>query len=468
MQFDEFDKKIKEAAEHHHPTYDEKAWEKMEMLLDEHMPVKKDDRRKFIFLLLFLFIIGSGAFLLIRYGGQSKFPGTEGQKTSSPPGNNTAITESATTDKIDKTTDNKIAPEKTITNEKGSEATDKKIESGQLHDVNNPSTADAVHPETGNDGIKNGLPSITTAASTTKQRKTDITNPYLPKKPFGTHLHRNIIRNRSNDPLAEENSKQAITLPADNSKLINGKTETRPLREADSGSQPDSAGQLKPELQNTKEAEKNNPAIAKKEIKRPGIQKRSPFAISFTVGPDLSVVGFKEPGKVRMKYGAGLGYTYKAFTLRSGFYVSRKIYTAGAADYHPYYSRVEEIDGDCKVYEIPVTVSYNFSRATNHNWFASTGLSSYLMKRESYAYLYKDPSTGNTDYYYKTWNNKNKHYFSVLNISGGYERIFSKRLSLIVEPYVQIPLSGVGNGKMKLNSAGLLFTVNVNPFTSRK
>ena len=35
MQFDDFDKKIKEAAEHHHPAYDEKAWDKMEKLLDQ-------------------------------------------------------------------------------------------------------------------------------------------------------------------------------------------------------------------------------------------------------------------------------------------------------------------------------------------------------------------------------------------------------------------------------------------------
>ena len=121
MQFDEFDKKIKDAAEHHHPAYDEKAWEKMEMLLDEHMPVKKDDRRKFIFLLLFLFIIGSGAFLLIRYGGQSKIPGTDRKNVSLPAEQNTSAAKNATTNKIDQSADNKIAAEKTIPDEKSSE-----------------------------------------------------------------------------------------------------------------------------------------------------------------------------------------------------------------------------------------------------------------------------------------------------------------------------------------------------------
>ena len=467
MQFDEFDKKIKDAAEHHHPTYDEKAWEKMEMLLDEHMPVKKDDRRKFIFLLLFLFIIGSGAFLLIRYGGQSKIPGTDRKNVSLPAEQNTSAAKNATTNNIDQSADTKIAAEKTIPDEKSSEVKDKSIESSQPRDANNAST-DEGQLKNGDAVIKNGLPSITPTVTTTQQRKTDIHSPRFPKKYFGVPLRKNEVDNRGSDPLPAENKQTVITTPPVNSSVSNENTESVPLTGVETRSQPDSTTAIKTELPNAKEAEKNSPMSAKKEIKKPGKQNRSPFAVSFTVGPELSVVGIKEPGKVRMKYGAGVGYTYRAFTLRSGFYVSRKIYTAGASDYHPYYARVQEIDGDCKVYEIPVTVSYSFSRASNHNWFASTGLSSYLMKRESYGYLYKDPATGNSDYYYKTWNNKNKHYFSVLNISGGYERIFSKRLSLIVEPYVQVPLSGVGNGKMKLNSAGMLFTVNVNPFTSRK
>ena len=38
MQFEKFDKKIREAADHHHPAYDDNAWDKMEKLLNKHMP----------------------------------------------------------------------------------------------------------------------------------------------------------------------------------------------------------------------------------------------------------------------------------------------------------------------------------------------------------------------------------------------------------------------------------------------
>ena len=39
---DEIHKKIKDAADQYHPAYDDNAWSKMEQLLDEHLPIKKD------------------------------------------------------------------------------------------------------------------------------------------------------------------------------------------------------------------------------------------------------------------------------------------------------------------------------------------------------------------------------------------------------------------------------------------
>src|ERR1022692_2692737 len=49
---DEINKKISEAADQYHPAYDDKAWEMMERMLDEHLPQKKDRRKLFYFLVL--------------------------------------------------------------------------------------------------------------------------------------------------------------------------------------------------------------------------------------------------------------------------------------------------------------------------------------------------------------------------------------------------------------------------------
>ena len=48
MWSDELHKKMEEAENNSDSSNHEKAWEKMELLLDEHLPVKKK-RRRFIF-----------------------------------------------------------------------------------------------------------------------------------------------------------------------------------------------------------------------------------------------------------------------------------------------------------------------------------------------------------------------------------------------------------------------------------
>src|SRR5665647_1374883 len=53
---EEINKKIKGAADQYQPAYDDKAWDKMEQILDEHLPQKKDNRRIIFFILLFLFL----------------------------------------------------------------------------------------------------------------------------------------------------------------------------------------------------------------------------------------------------------------------------------------------------------------------------------------------------------------------------------------------------------------------------
>jgi hypothetical protein len=83
------------------------------------------------------------------------------------------------------------------------------------------------------------------------------------------------------------------------------------------------------------------------------------------------------------------------------------------------------------------------------------------MKKEIYKYEYYYPNNPNPYYYTKTINNQNKHYFSVLTLSGGYQRRINKTLSFTAEPYVKLPLGGVGYGRVKLSSVGVLFSANI-------
>ena len=203
--------------------------------------------------------------------------------------------------------------------------------------------------------------------------------------------------------------------------------------------------------------------------------KSSAFFFTATAGPDISFTRNDRPGKISPVLGVGLGYTFKErFTIRTGFYTASKIYTASPEAYHPpdifytYYPYLEKVEADCKVYEIPLTVSYNFGNNRKQNWFVSAGLSSYLMKRETYNYFYKNVPSGPTINSEWTIENENKHFFSVFTLSGGYQRQLSRSVSILAEPYVKLPAGGVGYGKVKLNSAGLLFSLGIKPFAVPK
>ena len=200
--------------------------------------------------------------------------------------------------------------------------------------------------------------------------------------------------------------------------------------------------------------------------KGPGSKNGLSFFVS--AGPDVSKAQNSKTGQVTMSWGLGVAYTLNRLTLKTGVFSANKIYWAGPDDYKLSYTPPPNLkfmgaDANCRVIEIPVKLSYSFAVKDRSNWFAGAGLSSYLMKREDYSYEFKS-NTGNSYYHSYETKNENKHYFSVLNLSGGYSYQLSHTISLSAEPYLEVPLTGIGAGKVHLNSGGVLFTVGVSPF----
>ncbi|MEO8568693.1 MAG: hypothetical protein ABI419_06145, partial [Ginsengibacter sp.] len=196
------------------------------------------------------------------------------------------------------------------------------------------------------------------------------------------------------------------------------------------------------------------------------------FSLNLSAGPDVSAVDLNNLGTFEILYGAGIGYKFgKRWQLRTGFYSVKKVYGARPSDYNPpsafwnYYPGLEDINADCAVTEIPLIINYTFRQNSRQAWFGSAGLSSYFMKRETYDYHSKTP-WGYQDKSYTIYR-ENKHYLSSVRISAGYEKTLNRAISISAEPYLNLPLSGIGYGKVKLNSAGLLFSVNVKPFAKK-
>lgn len=436
---DEINKKIKDAADQYHPAYDENAWDKMELLLDQHLPVEKKRKRKYFLILLTSLLLGGS--LLVIYYNQNKTLVKSSQKTETT--NNITATQSLTNkpdvNERDASSSN-ITAKASNTIKPISQLNQESINQHAKNSIN----------KTSGDKPGKALINTTRATSFNKHGKTNATIiPAAVGEDTGT-------KNR-----VEENSKNGDPGYVSNEHAF-FETETNILNNSN----------LRKKIPEIKDIDKGEVKLIGK-IVDPVVPNKSKrfknnFAITFSAGPDISSVGLDRAGTAALNFGAGISYALShRLTLRTGFYKAEKIYSASKDQYHvPSGGNIAylyNIDANCKVYEIPVTVSYNFGKVKNHQWFASAGLSSYLMKKESYDYYYKYPN-GNA--YTKSWSisNQNKHYFSVLDISAGYEYSFSKRASLIAEPYLKIPLSGIGAGKVNLNSAGMLFTFAFRPF----
>ena len=429
---DEYDKKIKEAAEHYHPAYDDTAWEKMSQLLDEHLPQKKE-RRKIFFILPSLLLVAALVFFVVMNNGK-KDASNIAQNVSSK--NNTE----------------KAVVEKTVLNSKEKKSS-----------LSAEPTTNSLLPKEAK--TKNDHHSI--SVSIQKANKT-ATNPVDENKEQ-ERVFKSDVAAKENElkqqPVStnknNENNKAVSSADVKSSTFNDSKS----VISDENNSASNKVAEEEKVAKNEKE--KTTPAI--KKSKKTSNSFTDNFGVSISAGPDISGVKANKIGKLTAVFGVGIGYSIsKDFSIRSGFYVSKKIYSVEGEDYNlpagnPTYGYLQNVNANCTVYEIPVKADYHFTRIKNHNWFISTGLSSYLMKKENYDYYYKTV-TGET--YDKDWtiNNKNKHFFSVLSFSGGYEYFFNKQFSFAAEPYINLPLKGIGVGKVKLNSGGILFTLKMKLF----
>lgn len=462
MQSEEFDKKVREAASHHHPAYDEQAWDKMHKLLDKHLPEEKDDRRRIIFYLLFFLLLGGGIWLLLGKLGEQ--------------------------------------PQKPISTQ------------ARQKDAHTSSGGNNV---TGEIEGRNNQPRQTTTVSA--KEVTIAGTPANTTKTTSQNQHSNFLSNKKmNNPVPVTDKIIAVLSGKESNKNINAGKEVQKNSDKDELS-PDQQQKVKEELANRKESilpgvitnkktenqpsanEKADTTILNKSIVQDSVavnsvnktakkqadkkdkdkktknKKSNFFFVSLSAGPDVSYTTGGQLGTTKLTGGIGLGYTYKnRISVRTGFFSGRKVYAASPDAYNPpaifwnYYPYLEKVDANCKVYEIPVLASYHFGKPGKQHWFVSAGLSSLIMKQEDYHYAYKYTPNGATLYRDWTVKNENKHFFSVATVSGGYQKSIGKSITFTAEPYLKLPLGGVGYGRVKLNSTGILFSVSVKPFQQNK
>jgi hypothetical protein len=192
------------------------------------------------------------------------------------------------------------------------------------------------------------------------------------------------------------------------------------------------------------------------------------FAVRFGFSPDISSTGLKNLTKPGTAVSLLIEYSFlPKLYFQTGLVRSSKVYNAKAGEYewpddwNNQKARPTSIDALCKVIEIPLNLRFDISQNERSRWFVSAGASSYYMQKEKYDYNYPAHSYGILWPDYKT--STGWYWLSHLNASAGFEYRFSKKLSLLAEPYVRVPVKKVGYGKVDLFSAGMWFSIRYTP-----
>ncbi|MBT1710125.1 hypothetical protein KK062_17900 [Fulvivirgaceae bacterium PWU5] len=214
-----------------------------------------------------------------------------------------------------------------------------------------------------------------------------------------------------------------------------------------------------------KEAEKKDTTqvvAAQEEEEKQEKAKVLRWYIKLPVSPDFSTIGYKRPGKSGINVGLLVEFMpMKRIGITAGAIWSRKIYTSKNPEKTygsgPYTVKADWLDGECRVLDLPLNVTYYIRPEARTNFSITTGVSSYIMLNEDYTYGVKGPTQ---DYIYnETFTRKNNDWASMLNISIGIQHRLSRRFQVQAEPFLKAPLSGVGEGKVDLVSSGVFFSL---------
>ena len=447
MWSEQWDDKIREAAGQAEPASGmEQGWQGMEPLLDKHLPQDRKKRR--FFLLLFLLATSAGSvFLALEPGkmSQKATPASElsqvlpsqRRSTDQPAGADQPLQQQLPLD-----SSSHIAP--------GVAATDILITKTADRTQNKP--MDLAQKQT-----TNRIPKATTNST---QKQTTAGDLKLPLNP----THRATSASTETLPPALHTSTENSVLPY--TPNTQKQEESNSLLPASTPvlSNESLTDSMHTSIDSSANADDEAPSAPKRTR-----EKNPRWAISAVVGADISGTQPGKPGQWRPAVGVLINYQLnRRLQLRTGFLTTRKVYQAGEGDYHPpkifwnYVSKLEHVDANCLIYEIPLLLQYRLGKQASSRWAVSAGFSSLLMKKESYDYDFIDLA-GQDRYMNREYENYSNHFFSTLHLSGSYRLPLSRRWNFGVEPYVKLPLSGVGYGKVRLYSAGIMLSATIHP-----
>jgi len=200
------------------------------------------------------------------------------------------------------------------------------------------------------------------------------------------------------------------------------------------------------------------------------IQPKNDLILSAMAAPDMSFTKDSKPSKVSSNVGVLATYAFTSkISMTSGAVYSRKFYNSGgttpqSSSYLP--GSDWQVSADCNVLDIPLNVNYKIFNKKKLSVSLNTGLSSYFMLKEKYQF-----TTGQGDAQKVSnleLNNQNQHLFGIANVSVSFDHQITPAVSVGVQPFAKLPLTGIGYGDASLKSAGVSFSLNIGLFPAKK
>lgn len=204
------------------------------------------------------------------------------------------------------------------------------------------------------------------------------------------------------------------------------------------------------------------PSSAKKAIQKVNTQGR--LAFSVIAAPDISSSQANFSSKVSTNLGLLATYSISnKISFTTGVIYAIKLYDYSGASVAAYGNpgSLMETYANCKVLDIPLNLNFRLYDKGFNSISLNTGLSSYIMLNEKYKYVSNDV-LGNTKSSVLEIVNQNQHFLGVANIAVSFNRRINSQVSVGIQPFIKIPLTGIGYHDSKLRSTGVAFSLNLN------
>ncbi|MEO8110195.1 MAG: outer membrane beta-barrel protein [Ginsengibacter sp.] len=191
-------------------------------------------------------------------------------------------------------------------------------------------------------------------------------------------------------------------------------------------------------------------------------QRKKGMYVGVVAGPDFSKVHSGSFDHSGVNAGIVAGYRFnKKISLESGIIWDKKYYTSEGKNFSmdkvgstmPSGMVINNLESNNSFIEIPLKVKFDFFTKRNNNLFIAGGVSAYIITREQN--MYHVTFNGDNKDVLSVYEKNNYGLPAVASLSLGYEKNVSKSFDLRIEPYLRIPLRGMGVGSLPITSAGL-------------